>query len=236
MKNKSKKRGNKLVSKINKLEFSNKETGEILNNGIEIVESIQKEERTKFYRDLFWKFENKPELLSIEEIELAVKVSNNYTLKDIKEFNNFEKHYTGNKVKLKETLEHLTDPAFKCFSSLVVNYTSTENTLQYKNHVNIVKDINIAEVLNISVNKWQRIKKELINISAIRKIKFQGKPIIKINPTIIGHSMKITKCTYYAFRDVLIDEFSKIKKIYWDKMLIEEFGIDIIESSRTSTE
>ena len=43
--------------------------------------------------------------------------------------------------------------------------------------------------------------------------------------------MRITKCTYYAFRDQLKHEFENLKVLYWDRKLIEEFGVNILEEA-----
>ena len=165
--------------------------------------------------------------MSSVEIEEAVELYSKKNLK-LNEYNFFKEYYTTNKKKLSEALEILSDSAYKCFSKLIANYATSENTIQYDNNINIIKDKDFAKVLNISICKWYSIKKELIENNCIRKVEFDKRVLYKINPTIIGHSMRITKCTYYAFRSELIKEFDEIKRIYWDKKLIEEFGADII--------
>jgi len=215
------------MNKLDNIGYYDKRTGDELTE--EVVRGVQAEEARKKYTEMYYKLETHPEELTSKEIEDLVKHSSKLKMRNIKEYDLFQEYYTGNKKKLIEAIDNLSDPAYKCFSALVLKYTSTENTLQYKNHVNIVKDKDISRILNISISKWYNIKKELIEFSAIRKVNFDGKTVIKINPTIIGHSMKITKCTYYAFRDQLTQEFGMLKSLYWDKLLVEEFGLKVFE-------
>ena len=213
------------MSKLNNYEIYDKENGNEIST--EVIKSIQKEEFVNRKKYLLYMLENKPEKLTSLEIEEGFKYTNK-KLSMIKEYDFFEEYYTGNKKKLVDALKKLSDSTYKCFSVLIASYTSCENTIQFNNNVNIIKDKDFSKILEISLSKWYNIKKELINNKCIRKIDFDNKKLYKINPMIIGHSMKITKATYYAFRDSLIEEFDKLKTIYWDKKLIEEFGKDIL--------
>jgi len=216
------------MSKLDNIGYINLKNGEMLTK--EIVDSIKNEENKNKCKELFCKLENNPYELTSKEIEEIVKIKNK-KLSIIKEYDFFEEYYTGNKKKLTEAAENLSDSAYKCFNLLILKWTSCENTIQYKNNRNIVKDKDIADVLNISPRKWSNIKKELLGFNAIRKVTFENKQLYKINPLLIGHSMKITKCTYYAFRDYLSSEFDPLKTLYWDKKLTEEFGDDIISKT-----
>jgi len=218
------------MSKIDRLGVFDKDTGEKFDNGIEVFKSVIREEFKNKIIELQFKYNKTPEKINSEEIEELIKYNKTILNKSkLKEYESFDTYYTANKEKLNSCLDTLSDTAYKCFSKLVVRYTSSANTIQYKNNINIIKDKDIAKVLEITPRRWVDIKKELVAINAIKKIKLNNIAFYKINPTVIGHSMKITKCTYYAFRKELIKEFEPIKALYWDKLLIEEFGNDILK-------
>jgi len=218
------------MSKMDKVEHYDKDTGEELLQ--DVIESNMKDDFYKKVVHMKYMLENKPEELNTEEIEEAVKTVNGFTINDLKQYESFVSYYTANKDKLNEALDNLSDQAYKCLSILVVRYTSCDNTIQFKNHVNIVKDAKFIDILSLSPSKWSRVKKELIEKGCIRRIKLDKKIIYKINPTVIGHSMRITKCTYYAFRNELAKEFELHKRVYWDKQILEEFGHDILDQAK----
>lgn len=205
-------------------------TGNMINEKpTDVIKSIKKEDNRNKIMRLKYNFENDPNNLTTEEIEEALRI-NNMNVNSLKQYNDFILYYTGNKEKLLYTINVLSDQAFKCFYKLVAKYTSCENTIQFTgNSVNIVKDEKFSEVLEISTSKWSRVKKELVDNHCIRRITFNGNVLYKINPTIIGHSMKITKATYYAFRNQLIEDFEPYKVVYWDKQISEEFGQAVLD-------
>ena len=131
---------------------------------------------------------------------------------------------------LNKAVWELSSNAFICLNKLL-KYSNARNTLQFFNHKNIERDEDFIEILKISRRTWTSVKKELIEYGAIRKIKFNKNTLYKINPTIIGHAMEIDDITYYAFRDVLSRVFEPIKTLYWDKYILESYGVDIFCSN-----
>ena len=71
------------MSKLNKLEISIKETGELIENGKAVVENIVKEDRLKLIKSLCWKIENKPFEMTLDELE-AYKIMVKKTIDAIK--------------------------------------------------------------------------------------------------------------------------------------------------------
>ena len=192
----------------------------------ETMNKLLKEEKEITTKSLIYKFKNTPELLTNEEIKTLAKIKK----KNLESYENYDLYSTHDKELFDKAVNELTDISFCNFCKLL-KYCNAANTLQYKNNVNIVKDTDFMEILKVSRSKWFDIKKELVQYGALRKIKFDGKPLYKVNPSIVGHSMKINLITYYAFRDVLIPKFDKIKILYWDRQLLEECGQAIFDNS-----
>ena len=205
-------------------------TGEMISR--ELFDKILKEEKQDEIRQLMWTLKNDPYSLSTEEIKRIVNVRNSRALDRVylKNYEEFESYSTHNKDLVDSAVWNLGEEAFCCFVKLL-KYSNSKNTLQFKNHVNIVTDEDFLSILKISKRKWSTAKKKLIEFGAIRKIKFNKHLMYKINPAIIGHSMEVDVMTYYAFRDVLSNIFDPIKTLYWDKHTLESYGYDIFSTS-----
>ena len=203
-----------------------KKTGEILD--AEQYEELLKEEMQDEIKQLFWTLKNDPYSLTTDQIKYLIKITNSKA-KDklnVKIYEPFEYYSTHNMELLNKAVWELSSNAFICLNKLL-KYSNSKNTLQFANHRNIVNDVDFIELLKVSKRTWSNVKKELIEYGAIRKIKFNKNTLYKLNPTIIGHSMEIDEVTYYAFRDVLSKIFEPLKTLYWDKYILECYGMDI---------
>ena len=205
-------------------------TGEMISR--ELFDKILKEEKQDEIKKLMWTLKNDPYSLSTEEIKRIVSIRNSRAFNRVylKNYEEFESYSTHNKDLIDSAVWSLGEEAFCCFVKLL-KYSNSKNTLQFKNHVNIVTDEDFLSILKISKRKWSTAKKKLVEFGAIRKIKFNKHLMYKINPAIIGHSMEVDIMTYYAFRDVLSNIFDPIKTLYWDKYILESYGYDIFSLS-----
>jgi hypothetical protein len=205
-------------------------SGQIISN--EEYESLLKEERLDEIKHLMWRLKNDPYGLSTTEIKEIIKIRNSRVLRKtiLKEYESFENYSTHNKDLFNNASWELSDSSLACFCRLL-KFSNSKNTIQFDNHRNISEDTDFIRLLKISKRKWSTVKKELIDYGALRKIKFNKHIMYKINPAIIGHSMEIDVMTYYAFRDVLCNLFEPIKTLYWDKYLLESYGVDIFCTS-----
>lgn len=208
------------------------ETGEILEE--KILLDLLEEDRKNFYIGIFHKYKNNPYSLTVQEIELLVKVINSKNKAfeiQLEKYEVFDNRVTVNIQAFSDTIESLSAGALKSFAKLL-RYTSSSYTLQKDNHRNIVSDKDFYTLLEISERAWRDIKIELINKRAIRKIKFNGTNLYKINPTIVGLGMTITPDVYFAFRDVFVEVFkSQLKIIYWDKKILDAYGSKLFINS-----
>lgn len=197
-------------------------TGEALEE--EDLKKVMNEKNSWYYKNLIYKFYNSAHELDSKDIKIVASIINKGL--DLKKYEPFDLYSTTNSDLFNKAVNELSETAFCSFCKML-NFSNSKNTLQFKNNKNIVKDLDFIEILKISRTKWFDVKKELIDYGAIRKVKFDGKNLYKINPSIIGHSMDIDIITYYAFRDILSSMFDPMKTLYWDKQLIESCGSDI---------
>lgn len=218
------------MNKLDKIGAYELETGEEISQ--EILLNLSKEQNSYKIKRILQKAKMNPYSLSVEEIELLDKISSKkgnggYGLEF---YESFTERTTTNVERLYELAESMSPSAF-IIGSKLLRYSSSEHTLQYKNHKNLDKDIDFCNILDINNRAWARAKKELEEHGVIRKIKFNKSIIYKINPSIFGFGMKIKDDTYFAFRDVLVKDFSLIKQIYWDKRIIGAYGVKILKDS-----
>lgn len=217
---------------MRELEVVNKETGEILE--VEQTEKIVNDYTTTKWvtkkQRLEKKYMNNPDDMNLEEVEFLLETSNSEWA--VKQYESFELTTTMNREMEYEKCKSISDPAWSAFTLLKSKYTSMTNTLQFKNNRNIVNNKDIANILEISDSTWRRLRKELIKEKLIKQIEFDKKKLWKVNPLIVGHSMKITPDTYYAFRSDIIKTKSTMARLYWDNILKETYGIDIYNDSK----
>ena len=204
------------------------ETGEILDN--KIINSIISQEKKEEIRNLLIKFQDNKNDLNSDEILTVSKILYRKGL-NLDEYDSFESYFTCNTNLMLKTAKELKAITLQVFIKLT-EFSNKSNTIQFNNHKNIVNDTDFAAKLNLDIRKWREIKKELLQYKAIRKLKFDAITMYKINPSLLGHSMKITLCSYYAFRDELKSNLNSLKILYWDKKLIEEFGIDALKTKK----
>ncbi len=56
------------MNKLEKIGYYNTDTGEIIENGVEVIENIKKEEVSNTIKALCWKIENNPYNMTLEEL------------------------------------------------------------------------------------------------------------------------------------------------------------------------
>lgn len=214
------------MNKLKEIECTNITTGEIIDN--EIIESIFKEKHKNNIKNLYYKLDNAPDNMNIEEIRYIAKIENI----SLDRINSFDSYHIINADFDKLLFEkNLTPTTYYYFNKLVAYYCSCTYTLQYKNNKNIVKDIDIAEILGIKERAWGYIKSDLIKYNLIKMVNLGKEKAYKINPCYIGKRKIMTPNTYYAFRDDIIKNnlMSSIQILYWDKLLLEDYGVKLEE-------
>jgi hypothetical protein len=210
------------MSKIDNVGFYNKQNGEDIS--FEVFNSIQKEENRNKLKTIFNLIDDSPEKLSLSDVDKYMTIKGiNYT-----KISKFEEYYISNEILDLELFDKkISMKSFYYFKYLVSKHCSMTYTLQFKNNMNITKDVQVSESLNISVESWRKIKKELIELGLIKIINFEKKKYYKINPCYIGKKKILSPHTYYAFREDLIKYklLDDIQVVWWDKFFEEEYSI-----------
>jgi len=210
------------MSKIDMIGFYDKITGEELSK--DILFQVQQEVSKEEWKNLFNLIDNNPEKLSLEKIDKYMQIKGIHHAKISK----FEEYYISNEILDLELFDKkISMKSFYYFKYLVSKHCSMTYTLQFKNNRNITKDVQVSESLNISVESWRKIKKELIELGLIKIINFEKKKYYKINPCYIGKKKILSPHTYYAFREDLIKHklLDDIQVVWWDKFFEEEYSI-----------
>jgi hypothetical protein len=203
------------------------ETGEILSR--ELLDKLIEQEKKEENKRLLRKFYNEEDLNS-QEIIIISNILNRGGIK-LEEYDSFNDYCVTDTMAMFRLAKILGGEAFR-HAFMLAQFVKGNNTLQTKNNKNLVTDESFAKAFDITVKKWQYIKKELIEHKVIKKLKFDGITMYKLNPLIIGRSMKISPCSYYAFREELKPVMNKFKVLYWDKKLLEEFGEEALNNNR----
>lgn len=210
------------MSKLDKIGYYNKETGEDISD--EIFKSIKIEEDRSEIANIFKIIEENPNNASLMELNKYFKIKNLNT-----KLNTFAQYHILNEEFDLELFEKgISMKAFYYFKKLVSLHCSNTYTLQHKsNHKIINTDIKVSESLNISVDSWRKIKKELIELNLLRIVKFENIKYYKVNPCYIGKKKILSPNTYFAFREDIIQHklLNPLQILWWDKFMLEEFGI-----------
>lgn len=214
-------------------DIMNLRTGEVINTELfkKQVNQNQKDEWINRKKYLDKKIQKEPENMTTEEIEELYKAHHKKNIAQDSAYDDFTNFSIHNKEIEEKITKKISSQAWLAFSHLKSGYSSIQNTLQFKNNRNITTNKQICKILDISRSTWNRVKADIEKFNLIRRIKFEGNVIWKVNPLIVGHSMRITATTYYAFRNEIKPTLPPIIGLYWDKKLIEEFGIDIFKKS-----
>lgn len=221
------------MSKLEKLQHINIETGEILDE--DIIRAIVSEEDRNYLKKIFGLYKNNPNLLQLEDIEKICKIRSI----DNKRLIDFDMYHMVNDDSLSKLFDNnVSMKAYYYFGLLTTKYCSSTYTLIYNNNRHIEKDSDISKLLGISKSTWNAIKKELEDLKLLRRISFDGKNYYKINPLYVRKNRTITESTWFAFRDEIINsgKMPPIQILFWDKILEQDFNISpLLEKSHTYT-
>lgn len=190
------------MSKLNKLEISIKETGELIENGKAVVENIIKEDRLKLIKSLCWKIENKPFEMTLDELEayrIMVKKKRGKTVK--------YKLDAGEFITLMiQDLELIKKLNIETKSMLyeISMITNKSGILLYKNNKPISSFEKLKLYLEIGHSKWSKIKEDVDKYDIIIKRKDKNdRNILIINPLFSTNSTEVTEMKFIVFGHLL---------------------------------
>lgn len=194
---------------------------------VDVLKDLGKEENKELWKRIKYLIENNPNKLTSSELERYME-HEGIKPKKMMGFNSY--HQMNDELEANLIERDINPSSYRYFRYLLIKYCSLSYTLQYKNNKRIVTNKQIADVLNITPRTWRDHKKELKKFNLIREIKFENNEYIKINPCFVSKRKMMTPNTYYAFRNDLIryKMISKLQALYWDRVLIEDYDIDIL--------
>lgn len=193
------------LSKLNNLIIVDDNTGEILENGIEVIESIQKEEYKNEYKEIYYKLENNPDDLTYEELEF-IKKSDKVFLESLS-----SNYIRVSKIR-KDILLSLDHEilGIVTYLSLLAN---RDGVLRYRNGIMIKSFNKLRELLSITPYKWNIIKKKLIENEIIATGKLNSNKFLVINPLYSNSHNEIDTYKFIAFHKSLKKHLKPVD--YW---------------------
>lgn len=211
--------------KFKNLGFYNKETGKSIDMSIEDILKHEKDMDKVSMSSKLRRLVNDPDSMSMDELKDIFRLIK-FDKDRIGEFQSY--HRTNDTAERRLLNSGIKPNTYFYFKRMVVELCSMTYTLCLRNGRHISNDSQIYRELSLSRPQWQRIKRELIELSLIREVTLGKKKRYKINPCYIGKQKILSEHTYDAFRDDLIkyEMVVPIQVLYWDKFMKEEYGIE----------
>jgi len=206
------------MSKLNNVEVTSKITGEVLD--WDIIENIQNEERKQYYQTLFWKYRNKQETLTLEEVCDLRKL----ILKGKFKSKVYLKYEDGFYMVAMNTEDNLKKLSFEAngFLHLLSFHINKSGIIIYKNNKTIKSFEKLREFIGMSDRVWRRVKKELDEYDVIRKENLRDGVILILNPEYSGISYEVTEYRFLVFADYYKSKLAEIDYLY----LVKKFEVD----------
>lgn len=208
------------MSKINKIGFFNKESGESLN--YEIITSIQKEEVRNNVRRIFYNLQNKNiDDLSLEDLEVVMKLHKRNSENILIDLSaNNEKYFIiKDNFKICRKLDKNTKSMLYEISQLITH----DNTIVTKNNIPLSDFKELCEYIEMPYSVWRNtVSKYNKEFNIIKKEKINNKFYLVLNPLFAIKSRNITEYVFKCFFKELKEYLHPIDYIY----LVKLYGIN----------
>lgn len=208
------------MSRLDRIGFYDKKTGEELN--YEIFNSVNKEEKSNLIRGLYFKLQNKPEELTVDDLILLMKLENRpISPNSIKLDFGDDGYFTCRRdINLVLELHDYT----KAFLYSISHMITHDGRLKYGNN-KIIPSLNkLKEYLNISDGKWNRyIKLDIQKFNIIVKEKIDNTWCLLLNPIFATTTRTLTETMFVAFHKDLKKHLHPLEYMYLKKF----YGIEI---------
>ena len=203
------------MSKLDKVGYHDKETGELLNENI--VDSIKKEDYSKTIKLVESKYKNDPMSLNLDEIELLMRIKK--VSKSIK-LNYKKEGYFSIK----------NDNNYKDFNYrtlavlfLVSQNLSSEGRITYGNNYAVKSFQDLKLFLDLSDSDWNKhINKDIKKYNLIKKERIGNDVFLIVNPFYVFKDRKISETAFIAFHKDLKQKLTDIEYLY----LIKTYNIN----------
>lgn len=218
------------MNKLNNYEVINKETGEILNNGVDIINSIKKEEYKNTIKALCWKIENKPFDMSIDELtayRIMVKKKRGKTIRYKITSGEFVTLMTQDSETIKKL--NVETKAMLYETSMMTNKSGI---LLYKNNKPIASFEKLRKYLEIGHSRWSKLKKDIDDYNIIIKRRdINERNVLIINPFFSTTSTEVTEIRFITFGHLLKEKIDFDDYLYLCKLhnIIPEYEVKPIQ-------
>lgn len=202
------------LSKLNRIEIYDKDTGEILENGKEIYDSIKREEELKRIKLIYYKLDNCENNLSLEELSILMKLQKRST---IIKLNFKEDGYFIIKKDIEKTLK--LHEYTRSMLYLISHMITHDGRLKYENNKIIPSTSDLKKYLKISNDKWNKyIKPDIEKYKILKKENIDNKWCILLNPIYATTTRIVTETMFIAFHTELKEYLEHIDYLYLKKL------------------
>jgi len=208
-------------SKLNKLGAVDLGTGMIYEDGLEVFESVKKEEFSNRINRIQKCIRDKNiENISLDDIELIMKLQKRSINIEIDFKKNNQKYFTiKDNFNICRDLDRNTKSMLYEISQLITH----DNTITTKNNIALTNYIDLCDYLGISNNIWKRyISKDNTKYSILKKEKINNNWYLVLNPLFAVKSRNITEYVFKCFYRELKEYLHPTDYLY----LVKLHGID----------
>lgn len=197
------------MSKLEKIGYYIKETGEIISD--DIFRDINKEQIKNKYKEIYYKMENKPLELTVEEIEIIRKAQG---VRNPEKVNlNYKKGYF--------MISQIEEDIYEKLNELTVYLLhmcgyrmNKDGLLKYKNGRAIRTFKSLREYYNLSHYKWGVIKNDIDEYKLIKEQIHDNEKYLVVNPIYTSSQYEITMYKFMAFHAELKEYLNGLDYLY----------------------
>lgn len=188
----------------------NLETGAEID--IDVLKGLIKLDENFKVQELFRKFKEEPDTLTLEEIEVLRRIrkkSKKVRLIYREGFYMMAKDY-------KKIIMNLDADVVGVICKIGF-YVNSTGVLRYENNIPIKRYGDIQELLGMSKRTWTRIHKNAIQNKIYKKIRVDKESFIIVNPIYLSNSYEITDLKFIAFHNELKEYLDELDYLYLQK-------------------
>lgn len=197
------------MAALNEIGYYVKETGEIISD--DIFRDINKEHIKNKYKEIYYKMENKPLDLTVEEIEIIRKAQG---IRSPSKVNlNYKKGYF--------MISQMEENIYEKLSELTVYLLhmcgyrmNKDGLLKYKNGRAIRTFKSLREYYNLSHYKWTVIKNDIDTYKLIKEQTHDNEKYLVMNPIYTSSQYEITMYKFMAFHSELKEHLNALDYLY----------------------
>lgn len=197
------------MSKLNNIDYIDNRNGE--NIPKEIFNSISREDRIKEIKKVYYILDNTPEKLTLEDLELLMKLGSRNTNKIKLDFKD-DGYFTCKRNH--DTALKLNDYTKSLLYS-ITHMITHDGRLTYGNNKIVSSITDLKKYLKVSNDKWNiHIKPDIEKYNIIKKEKIDNKWCLLLNPLYATTTRVVTETLFIAFHKELKQNLHNLDYLY----------------------